>query len=102
MTVEQLHRLPGSRRVFELFCSRSEICFRSRNRISDDIRVFLWNDIQKQLNRMDPNAEDRLKSVQIAEIDIESPEQPQRGRAPRTDFGRTVRYFFFCRGVQRC
>ncbi|UOH82126.1 hypothetical protein LQV05_004817 [Cryptococcus neoformans] len=38
---------------------------------------------------MDPNAEDRPKSVQVAEIDIESPEKPQPDRVPRTDFGRT-------------
>lgn len=51
--------------------------------------------IQKQLHKMDPNAEDRPKSVQVAEIDIESPEKPQPERVPRTDFGRTVRYFSF-------
>lgn len=44
---------------------------------------------------MDPNAEDRPKSVQVAEVDIESPEKPQPERAPRTDFGRIVRYFPF-------
>lgn len=42
MTIEQVYRQPGGRRVFELFCAVPEICFRLQNRISDyDIRVFL-------------------------------------------------------------